>query len=39
MQDKQRVQDRKGKETDRDLTEYPTLRGTGSSSPIWEGYR
>lgn len=36
MQDRQRVKNRKGKETVRDLTEYPTLRGTESSSSIWE---
>ena len=39
MQDRQRVKNRKGKETVRDLTEYPTLRGTESSSSIWEGCR
>lgn len=39
MQDRQRVKIRKGKETVRDLTEYPTLRGTGGSSSIWEGCR
>lgn len=39
MQVRQRVKNRKGKETVRDLTEYPTLRGTESSSLIWEGCR
>ena len=39
MQERQRVKNRKGKETVRDLTEYPTLRGTESSSSIWEGCR
>lgn len=39
MQERQRVKNRKGKETVRDLTEYPTLWGTESSSSIWEGCR
>ena len=39
MQDRQRVKDRKGKKTVMDLTEYPNLRGTESSSSIWEGCR
>ena len=39
MQERQRVKNRKGKETVRDLTECPTLWGTESSSSIWEGCR
>ncbi|EEF75951.1 hypothetical protein [Bacteroides xylanisolvens] len=39
MQDRQRVKNRKDKETVMNLTECPILRGTRGSSSIWEGCR